>query len=197
MILILKRMLLVAVLALAVVLVGMVGHLFGAWKLPFVGKQLSDLEVECIAGAITSDARYPGEVDIEVRRGIADAIVAYSEKYKVDICDVFGKGLTLVPRGYVRKKLGVPLPYFRSVKYIRMSAEYSEPAWIVDLEIAKESRGKLGLFRGGATHYVRSPRKSDWIAQPKEAVAEMEAKMKPLGRARRGREEVGAARFFE
>ena len=66
-----------------------------------------------------------------------------------------------------------------------------------DLEIAKESRGKLGFLRGGATHYLRSPRKSDWIAQSSEAVAEIEAKMKPLGRARRGKEEVGGARFFE
>ncbi|NBV77348.1 hypothetical protein EBR66_04255 [bacterium] len=174
-----------------------VGHAFGIWKLPFVGKQLADHEVECIAGAITSDARYPGDLDVEVRRAVADAVVSYSEKYKTDICDVFKKGLTLVPRGFVRKKLGVPLPYFRDVRYIRNSAEYSEAGWLADLEIAKESRGKLGLLHGGATHYARSPRISDWIAQPKEAVAEIEAKMKLLGRAKRGGVEVGGARFFE
>lgn len=180
---------------LAIIALG--GHLWGSWKLPFIGKQLADHEVDCIAGAITSDARYPGDIDVEVRRAVADAVVAYSEKYKTDICDVFMKGLTLVPRGFVRKKLGVPLPYFRSLTYIRRSAEYTEAAWLADLEIAKESRGKLGLFRGGATHYLRSPRKSDWIAQPKEAVEEMQAKLKLLGRARRGKEEVGGARFFE
>jgi hypothetical protein len=110
---------------------------------------------------------------------------------------VFKKGLTLIPRGFVRKQFGVTVPYFRSVKYIRNSAEYTEAGWLADLEIAKESRGKLGILRSGATHYLRAPRKSDWIAQPPEAVQEIETQLKPLGRARRGNEEVGKARFFE
>ncbi len=184
-------------LLLVLVIIALGGHLWGSWKLPFIGKQLSDLEVECIAGSITSDARYPGDIDVEVRRAVADAVVAYSEKYKTDICDVFKKGLTLVPRGFVRKQFGVTVPYFRAVGYIRNSAEYSESAWLSDLEIAKESRGKLGLLRGGATHYIRAPRKSDWIAQPPEAANLIETTLKPKGRARRGSEEVGKARFFE
>lgn len=177
-------------------LFGLVGHVLGFWKLPFIGKQLSDLEVDCIAAAIVSDARYPGDLDVEVRKGVADAVVAYSEKYGKGICDVYRHGLTLVPVGFVRPKVLGVVSYFRVPDYAR-KVETDEAGWLADLEIAKESRGKLKLMRSGATHYVRAPRKSDKVAQPPEAANLIETTLKPKGRARRGSEEVGKARFFE
>lgn len=175
----------------AVVLVYSVGLL----KLPKREVTLTDLEVECLAAAMTSDARWAGDIEEEVRRGVGLAVIAYSRTHKTDICDVFNRGLTLVPPGYQRPKfLGVIGEYRRFVWYVKHSLEFNEAAWKADFALASELRSVSDA--GPATRYVRKERKSDWIAQPPEAIARIKSEQTLLGRAQRNGKEVGSALFF-
>lgn len=169
----------------------LVGYYVGWVRIPVFEKQLSELESDCVVAAIHADARWAGDVDEAVRREVGRAVIRHARVFRRDICDVFRLGLTLVPNGY--KRWGGF--YFRTEKYVRNSLEATEASWKSDLQLVQ------GLFKEGAdgcaTHYLRKPRKSDWIAQSGTARDEIRATMRSVGRAKNQKgSEVGSAEFF-
>lgn len=167
-----------------------VGYYTGWIRIPVFEKPLSELEAECVVAAIHSDARWAGDVDLTVRREIARTVIRNARVYRRDICDVFRLGLTLVPEGYTRWG-----GYFRTEKYVRNSLEATEASWKSDLQLVQELLKENG--DGCATHYLRKPRKSDWMAQSDKARAAMRLQMRSVGRAKDDKgTEIGNAEFF-
>ena len=170
--------------------VGLILYAFGIVRVPIFEKQLSELETECVVAAIHSDARWSGDADLVVRREVGRAVLRHARLFRRDVCDVFRRGLTLVPEAY--KRWGW---YFRSEKYVRNSLEATDASWKSDLQLVhdllKEKNGE-----GCATHYLRKARKSDWVAQPETARKLIRSTMKSVGKAKENGRDVGDAEFF-
>lgn len=170
-------------------IVVLIGFYMGWVKLPVLEKSLSEHESECLVAAIHADARWAGDGDLAVRRDIALTVMRHAKTFKRDVCDVFRSGLTLIPEKYTRWNL-----YYRTEKYIRNSLEATEASWKSDLQLVQQLQ--KSPTTGCATHYVRKPRKSNWLAQSEGARAEIRSKMQSVGRAQQDGKEVGEAEFF-
>jgi hypothetical protein len=119
-------------------------------------QKFSETEREYLAAIIYRDAIASGE-PIRVQEGVGWAAINYRRVNGVDISTIFGKGLTMVPLGYMRKHA-----YWASLTYIK-KWEASTGDWTAALNRADAliTKGKAAVSDPTllcATHYIRKVR---------------------------------------
>lgn len=127
-------------------------NIIGPVKSPEI--RVAENEIQCVAAVSLVDAKREPGVNLEVvRENIAKAVRRYSIIHKTSVCDVFEKGLTMIPVGYKRKGL------YLGRKLWFVKTEFAGTAWDSAQVMAK--RVLLipePLLGGCATHYIRAER---------------------------------------
>lgn len=147
--------------------------LIGPAKSPEI--RVAENEIQCVASAALADAKREPGVNLDlVRENIAKAVRRYAITYKTSVCDVFEKGLTMVPVGYKRGG------FYAGRKLWFVKIEFAGTAWDSAQVMAKRVLTIPETLLGGcATHYIRAERT---FSESKEAIAGIRT-MKPAAKA--------------
>jgi hypothetical protein len=179
-----------------------VGHITRIQRIPFLEKgppPLSEKILLCAAKAMQLDGRLTGETSDAVRLKIAESVFTYAKVFKEPVCDVVKNGMTLVPRGFLRK--GQSLYIGRGDFYANLVTADEETKVDVEL-IKKHGLSVESVSSDGPTAYLRK-RNLSRIVQDESSQSTLRAipvirkEMDSLGLARDEKgETVGVTEFF-